>query len=634
MWPTVLAASTIATVVQGLTALRIERVNHGSMMGELVRTGRAEYTGEAQVCGPSRILDSGSMMIPVRLPQLGDVPLFIRPDSMADISKKSELDHMDAGSTISLSANLRLSDRPEVAPVMLSARGQPHVSEPATGMWALTSHLRRSLGQAAAAMPGRSGELISGMVVGDTSGQNAQTTNDMVITGLSHLSAVSGSNVAIVAASTMIAGSLITPNPRRTAPLAITAVVVFLAVVGPDPSVVRATVMGLVGLVAMIKASWSDSFAAASVAVIAMMLWDPDVATDYAFSLSVAATVGIIGLSPIVCVRLEHHFQRFVMHRWGRMPREVEIRAIRVFGVSMVADCVTAPIIVHMTGIISPTAIMANILVSPAVPPITVIGLIASVLASVLALAHCSLEPASWLLMLVAIPEAWIRAVAHTLSQVWIIRTPGGGWWAAVWAAIVLLALATLLHAARFTEVRSHATGSSTATRWRGLLNLGWMSVALASVCAVGAGQVGVQPYDQQSHRMTDDLSHVDGWLAVVCRGSDGGLQVHVAGLGLPSGCATQAGEPDPAAAGAHQHVTPTPPSPPHIVVVDNDKEALTESADAIRRGVDPARIGIVVKSCGKNHNRRSSTPENIPVAYPCRDPVSVIAPGKVYRGG
>ena len=228
-------------------------------------------------------------------------------------------------------------------------------------------------------------------------------------TRLSHLSAVSGANVAIITSVAVIACRLLTLGPRVQVVAAVLTLGGFVGLVGTEPSVLRASVTGLVGLLAVLASTRLEPVHGLCLAVIGLVLWDSDLAASFGFALSVAATAGIIALHPLLFRPLA---------RTG-LP-EILVRALAV---AISADIVTLPIIAFMAGEVSVVSVLANILVAPAVAPVTVLGLVAAALALLpgpLAwLPLKLLEPCTW----------WIHAVAEWCAGLPVATAPAEPLW-------------------------------------------------------------------------------------------------------------------------------------------------------------------------------------------------------------
>ena len=192
-----------------------------------------------------------------------------------------------------------------------------------------------------------SAQLLPAMVLGDTRGLNMDLYAGA---GLAHLSAVSGSNVAIVTTSMVLLARALTLGPRVQISMAGAALVGFVLLVGLEPSVLRAAVTGVVGLVAVLANSRSQPIHALSLAVIGLVLWDSDMAASYGFALSVVATAGIVALHPLL-------FRALARVRCGRVVMP-EILA-RCLAVAIAADLVTMPIVALMSGKISAVSVLA-----------------------------------------------------------------------------------------------------------------------------------------------------------------------------------------------------------------------------------------------------------------------------------
>ena len=101
------------------------------------------------------------------------------------------------------------------------------------------------------ALPSPQSGLLPGLVLGDVSAQDPQLVNDFRATSLSHLTAVSGSNFTLIAGSVLWLVRSCGARPRVAAAVTACAIVGFVILVRPSPSVVRAAVMGAVGLIAI-----------------------------------------------------------------------------------------------------------------------------------------------------------------------------------------------------------------------------------------------------------------------------------------------------------------------------------------------------------------------------------------------
>jgi competence protein ComEC len=309
-------------------------------------------------------------------------------------------------------------------------RGPP-VDPGGAPWWQRTAEsMRAALRQACSVLSTDAAGLLPGLVVGDTSGVSTQVEQEFTDAGLSHLMAVSGSNLAVVAGTVLLLLRALRAGPRMSAFVAGLTVVGFVVLAGAEPSVLRAGVMGAIGLLALALGRQRSVMPALAAAVCVLVVYDPAMAVNFGFALSVLATAGLVLLAP-----------RWVaaMTRRGIPPGIAEGLAI-----PLAAFLVTAPVIAGMAGEISVVSIAANILAAPVVAPATVLGVLTALLATVW-------PAAARLPAFAAGPEAeWLLTVARHAS-----RVPGavlpwpGGWWGGFLALVVVTVLVLALRRPR-----------------------------------------------------------------------------------------------------------------------------------------------------------------------------------------
>jgi competence protein ComEC len=116
--------------------------------------------------------------------------------------------------------------------------------------------------------------------------------------GLSHLTAVSGQNVALILA-------VATPLIRKLAPgaqVVSTLLIIgwFVLITRSEPSILRAGVMAAIAVIASSRGRRVDPVRVLSMAVIALIMVDPLLSASVGFHLSVGATFGVISIGPLV----------------------------------------------------------------------------------------------------------------------------------------------------------------------------------------------------------------------------------------------------------------------------------------------------------------------------------------------
>lgn len=583
---TVAVTGLIAAAWAGRAAWLAARVDDHPLRAQ----GTTRMDEEVLLATAPKQLDGGTILLNVTVDDLGTMPLFVN-ERMVDHAAADTLLGLQPGTTLQVAASVDETDRVAMVPMRASARELPQaVAEPG-GLSAVTAHLRAGLADAAESLPADTGTLVPGMVVGDISMQDPTTRVEFLATGLTHLTAVSGANLAIVTGSVLVlATALRAPRWVRIAAAAV-CLVAFVLLVGPEPSVLRAAVMGAVGLVAVLSARRAHGYAALSAAVIVLLGVEPGLAVDYAFILSVVATAGIVALAPLISRRILQAWTDRRTRRRGEHDPPVRWQAMLVglVSVSLAADVVTAPVIVHMTGVVSPTAVLANVLVGVAVPPVTVIGMLGALVAGV----HTS--AATVVLFGAAAPAWWILQVASVLSGVDVLHTPGGWFFAAV---VVCTGGAVVV--------------CVVSRRWRPSASAVIAVVALAAVWGWHRGMLTTGPYAEAtggdaglSRSWAEDLDGVDWYL---------GARPGESGQDVPEVFTSDAAS-------------------DHEVVVLEDETAVLLHEAAREAGHERPDL-YVVTACGRSRGMPSRTPDGVPVAFPCRDGTVVLGQDGLHAEG
>jgi competence protein ComEC len=293
-------------------------------------------------------------------------------------------------------------------------------------------------------MPAREAALARGFVLGDDDGVDEATKEDFIRAGLSHLLAVSGENVTLLAllAMPVLAAFGIPLRERLVWTIALIAVYVPLA--GSGPSIQRAGVMGAAGLLATLAGRRASRLYALGLAAVVTLTIDPGVASNVGWQLSFAAVLGILLLaSPI----REWLLARFGRGNWRRALAEG-------IAVTVAATLATAPLIAHVFEEVSVTSLAANVLALPAVAPAMWLGMVSAALAQVPGIPLAPLNGLDALLLAyIAQVAAWCGrpswAVIHVHIGVWAMLTT----YAAMVTAIV--AGAWLTRARRLTAARA-----------------------------------------------------------------------------------------------------------------------------------------------------------------------------------
>ncbi len=282
--------------------------------------------------------------------------------------------------------------------------------------------LRAGLREAASPLPADARGLLPALVIGDTSRTPPDLTAAMLATGMTHLSAVSGSNVAIVLAFALGGAGLLGVRRRWRPYVAAAALAGFVVLARPEPSVIRAATMGAIGLIGLSRSRRAAGIPVLSAAVLVLLVVDPWLSRSYGFALSTLATLGLL----------------LFTRSWGEAIGRRLPGRIRSWGPAMAipvaAQAMCAPVVVLLQGSVSVVGVLANLLAAPLVAPATVCGVAAALVAPLWLWGATSL---CWLGALPALGIAW---VARTCATV-----PGGTMpWPDGAVGAVLLALVTV----------------------------------------------------------------------------------------------------------------------------------------------------------------------------------------------
>src|SRR6201999_1608523 len=146
-------------------------------------------------------------------------------------------------------------------------------------------------------MPPREAALARGFVLGDDNELDQGTKEDCIRAGLSHLTAVSGENVTLLALLALPILAMLGAPLRERLLWTIGLIAVYVPLAGSGPSIQRAGVMGAVGLIATLQGRRTSRLYALSLAAVVTLAIDPGVAGNVGWQLSFAAVLGILLLA-------------------------------------------------------------------------------------------------------------------------------------------------------------------------------------------------------------------------------------------------------------------------------------------------------------------------------------------------
>ncbi|WP_323741089.1 ComEC/Rec2 family competence protein [Microbacterium sp. VKM Ac-2870] len=378
------------------------------------------------------------------------VPVLIRTTDVPD--------GLDLGARVRLPATAWRAEAGQRAVLIVDAASTPELISPPGGVLAGASALRRGLTDVTEGLPDPGGGLIGGLAVGDTSAVAADLDDAMKASSLSHLTAVSGANCALVVGIAFGIAALCGARRGIRVIIGLSALAAFVVLVSPEPSVVRAAAMAAIAMLGVLLGRAGAGLSLLGAAVILLLILDPWLAWSLGFALSVAATAALlVGAGPIADG----------LARW--MPRPLALG----LSVPLAAQLACGPLIVLIAPQVSLYGVIANVLAAPAAPVGTVLGLAACVTAGI-PLVGAGLAALAWL------PSAWIAGTALTISAI-----PGNAvWWPEGLGGLIALVVVSLALTVLILRTRR---------RWR-------IAAGLVLVCTVAVG-LGLGPVSDIAER-------------------------------------------------------------------------------------------------------------------------------------
>jgi competence protein ComEC len=267
------------------------------------------------------------------------------------------------GQQVVAAGTLQASDPGSRVAALFLARTKPLNSaaiRPGNGSTAVTEPgWRVRWRSAVSGLPADAAGLLPGMITGDRSGLAPDLTAAMKTAGLTHLTAVSGANCTmILVALTYLARCCRSPR-GLAAGLSAGGLAAFVGIVGPDPSVLRAAVMGWLGVLGLVSGRPRRTLCLLGGTTLVLLEQDPWLSTDVAFILSVLATVGLVLVARPCSDWLCTWFPLWLAQS---------------FAVPLAAQLLCAPVIVLLQPQVAPYALPANMVVAPVIGFVTIVG--------------------------------------------------------------------------------------------------------------------------------------------------------------------------------------------------------------------------------------------------------------------
>jgi competence protein ComEC len=249
--------------------------------------------------------------------------------------------------------------------------------------------------------PGLEGDrraVIAGVVLGEDEGLREELRDDFRASGLYHLLAVSGQNVALLAGGVLLLAWLAGVSRWVGEVGALTAIVGYVVAVGWQPSVVRAGVAGVLTSFAWLVARPQDRWYFLLLGATVLLAWNPYSLLEPGFQLSFAAVAAIFMAVPRVKRALEGY------------PIPTLLR--EVLAVSAACGLATAPIVLFHFDAVPAYAVVSNALAAPVVGPLLGLALVTS---AVQPLSSSAAQALAWVNGWLAAYVAWCARLAAGL---------------------------------------------------------------------------------------------------------------------------------------------------------------------------------------------------------------------------
>jgi competence protein ComEC len=330
------------------------------------------------------------------------------------------------GSNVSLRGDLETTAPGEDVAFLVFPRGEIESVQAPPPLLAWAHVIRSTFLNASSGLPEPGGGLLPGLAIGDTTRVPESLDAAMKASSLSHLTAVSGANCAVVVGGVIaIAALLGAPLPVRIGVAAL-ALLGFVVLVTPEPSVLRAAVMAGLALGAVALGRPALGVPVLCAAVLALLIADPWLSRSYGFALSALATAGLLTLAGPLAAALSR-----VLPAW----------LATVLSIPLAAQLACQPVILLLDPSLALYGVPANLLAAPAAPLATVLGLIACLVGPLVPPLGVAIAWLGWL------PASWIAAVATLFAGLPGARGawPGGPGGAALLVAVEAAALVAIL---------------------------------------------------------------------------------------------------------------------------------------------------------------------------------------------
>ncbi len=255
--------------------------------------------------------------------------------------------------------------------------------------------------------------IVRAMVLGDRSRMPEELEEDFRRSGITHILAISGQHVAILAAMAyFVLRYFAVPLPVRVS-VTLTLVWLYILIAGAPPSATRAGVVATLVLGASLLGRQVSPLHFMTAMLAFVLAYNPDLVYSTGFQLSVAAVFGILLLRKPIKAFVEN----VLLRPLGKAPELLS----NLVSVSLAAQIATAPIIASTFAEVSVIGTLTNLVAVPLSGPILTLGLAGSVVGNLLSALAFPINYANGFLVMVV--EGTARAASSLPFAA--VETPG-----------------------------------------------------------------------------------------------------------------------------------------------------------------------------------------------------------------
>jgi competence protein ComEC len=259
----------------------------------------------------------------------------------------------------------------------------------------------------------REAAVVRGMVLGDRSLMPEELQKSFQRSGITHVLAISGQHVVIVAAVIYFAMRIFAIASAIRAGVTLGLVWVYILIAGAPPSAIRAGIVATFVLAAPLLGRQVSPLHFMTTMLVVVLAYNPQLIYSTGFQLSVAAVFGILLLTK----PLKSLLERTLLRPLKSPPRQVS----NLISVSLAAQLATSPIVAATFGQVSIVGVFTNLIAVPLSGPILILGLLGSLAGNLYPLLAYPLNACNGFLVTILIQSAKGASSLPFAS----VRTPG-----------------------------------------------------------------------------------------------------------------------------------------------------------------------------------------------------------------